>query len=104
LLKSQGTPDYLSSVLSEEGDEASADDDKSVFDKGDFGAAEPTDLYERAVQYVVKDKKPSTSYVQRRLGIGYNRAASLIERMEKEGIVSPQNHQGKREILVEDEM
>ena len=48
---------------------------------------------------VTRDKKASTSYVQRRLQIGYNRAASLIERMEKEGVVSAANHAGKREIL-----
>jgi S-DNA-T family DNA segregation ATPase FtsK/SpoIIIE len=100
-LKTQGTPEYLTSVTSEEEAEAS-DDKKAVFDKGDFSAEEPTDLYERAVQCVLRDKKPSTSYVQRRLQLGYNRAASLIERMEKEGIVSPPNHAGKREILVED--
>jgi S-DNA-T family DNA segregation ATPase FtsK/SpoIIIE len=52
---------------------------------------------------VRKDKKASTSYVQRRLQIGYNRAASLIERMEKEGIVGPPNHSGKREILIGNE-
>ena len=49
---------------------------------------------------MLRDGKASTSYIQRRLGIGYNRAASLIERMEKEGIVGPANHAGKREILV----
>jgi len=49
---------------------------------------------------VARDRKASTSYIQRRLQIGYNRAASLMERMEKEGIVGPANHAGKREILV----
>ena len=48
----------------------------------------------------MRDRKASTSYIQRRLGIGYNRAASIIERMEEEGIISPANHAGKREILV----
>jgi S-DNA-T family DNA segregation ATPase FtsK/SpoIIIE len=48
---------------------------------------------------VLRDKKCSTSYIQRRLGIGYNRAASLVERMEKEGLVGPANHVGKREIV-----
>ena len=52
------------------------------------------------VKVVLRDKKCSTSYIQRRLGIGYNRAASLVERMEKEGLVGPANHAGKREILV----
>ena len=57
--------------------------------------------YEQAVAVVLRDKKASTSYIQRRLQIGYNRAASLIERMENEGIVGPANHAGKREILVD---
>jgi S-DNA-T family DNA segregation ATPase FtsK/SpoIIIE len=47
----------------------------------------------------MRDKKCSTSYIQRRLGIGYNRAASLVERMEKDGLVGPANHVGKREII-----
>jgi hypothetical protein len=75
---------------------------------GDGGAsstrarsASPGDLYEQAVAVVLRDKKASTSYIQRRLQIGYNRAASLIERMEQEGIVGPANHAGKREILYE---
>jgi S-DNA-T family DNA segregation ATPase FtsK/SpoIIIE len=49
---------------------------------------------------VLRDRKASTSYIQRRLAVGYNKAASLIERMEKEGVVGPANHAGKREILV----
>ena len=59
-----------------------------------------TDLYQQAVQVVTRDSKASTSYIQRRLQIGYNRAASLMERMEQEGIVGQANHAGKREILV----
>ena len=59
-----------------------------------------TDLYQQAVQIVMRDKKASTSYIQRRLQIGYNRAASIMERMEQEGIVGQANHAGKREILV----
>ena len=58
------------------------------------------ELYDQAVKIVLRDKKCSTSYIQRRLGIGYNRAASLVERMEKEGLVGAANHAGKREILV----
>src|SRR3989304_4176731 len=58
------------------------------------------DLYDQAVAVVLRDRKASTSYVQRRLGIGYNRAASLVERMENEGLIGAANHAGKREILV----
>ncbi|QCI69160.1 DNA translocase FtsK [Phreatobacter stygius] len=99
-LKQQGAPDYLESVTTD--DEEAADgegEDGAVFDKGAFGD-EPADLYDRAIQVVMRDKKASTSYIQRRLQIGYNRAASLIERMEREGIVGPANHAGKREILL----
>ena len=66
-----------------------------------MGSAESDDPYEQAVAVVLRDKKASTSYIQRRLQIGYNRAASLIERMEREGIVGAANHAGKREILLE---
>ena len=59
------------------------------------------DLYARAVDIVLRDRKPTTSYLQRRLGIGYNRAASLIERMENEGIVGAPNRTGRREILLD---
>ena len=58
------------------------------------------DLYQQAVAVVMRDRKASTSYIQRRLQIGYNRAASIMERMEKESIVGAANHAGKREILI----
>ncbi|OUS17512.1 hypothetical protein A9Q97_01650, partial [Rhodospirillales bacterium 47_12_T64] len=58
------------------------------------------ELYDRAVAEVIKSRKASTSYVQRRLQIGYNRAATIIERMEDEGVISSANHVGKREVLV----
>ncbi|QFU14990.1 FtsK/SpoIIIE family DNA translocase [Microvirga thermotolerans] len=98
-LKRQGRPQYLEAVTADE-DEGGAGGDSPVFDQGEFGAP-GGDLYEQAVAVVLRDKKASTSYIQRRLQIGYNRAASLMERMEKEGIVGPANHAGKREILLE---
>jgi S-DNA-T family DNA segregation ATPase FtsK/SpoIIIE len=99
-LKSQGRPEYLADVLAEDEDMAEADEDGAVFDQGAFGAPSG-DIYDQAVAVVLRDKKASTSYIQRRLQIGYNRAASLMERMEKEGIVGSANHAGKRDILVE---
>jgi S-DNA-T family DNA segregation ATPase FtsK/SpoIIIE len=100
-LKAQGRPEYLADVLADDSEAADADDDGgAIFDQGAFGAPSG-DVYEQAVAVVLRDKKASTSYIQRRLQIGYNRAASLMERMEKEGIVGPANHAGKREILVE---
>ena len=60
------------------------------------------DLYQQAVDIVLRDRKASTSYIQRRLQIGYNRAATLMERMEQEGVVGQANHAGKREILIEE--
>ena len=98
-LKRQGRPQYLEAVTADE-DEGGAGGDSPVFDQGEFGAP-GGDLYDQAVAVVLRDKKASTSYIQRRLQIGYNRAASLMERMEKEGIVGPANHAGKREILFE---
>jgi S-DNA-T family DNA segregation ATPase FtsK/SpoIIIE len=96
-LKAQGVPQYLEAVTAEE----PAEDDKAVFDSTGMGASEGGDLYQQAVQIVMRDRKASTSYIQRRLQIGYNRAATLMERMEQEGIVGQANHAGKREILVE---
>jgi len=100
-LKSQGTPQYLEAVTAADDED---EDGNSVFDATAMGAAgDASDLYQQAVQVVLRDKKASTSYIQRRLQIGYNRAASLVERMEDEGIVGQPNHAGKREILVGEE-
>ncbi|MEA2865306.1 MAG: segregation ATPase FtsK/SpoIIIE, family [Bradyrhizobium sp.] len=98
-LKTQGQPEYLEAVTAEE----PTDEDGAVFDSTGMGAGEGTDLFAQAVAIVKRDRKASTSYIQRRLQIGYNRAASLMERMELEGIVGQANHAGKREILVEEE-
>ena len=83
--------------------EEPTDEDGAVFDSTGMGGGEGADLFAQAVQIVKRDRKASTSYIQRRLQIGYNRAASLMERMEQEGIVGQANHAGKREILVEEE-
>ncbi|MFZ5719658.1 MAG: DNA translocase FtsK 4TM domain-containing protein [Pseudomonadota bacterium] len=92
-LRDQGTPSYLDEVT------AGGDEDGEEGALG-LGGEESNDLYDRAVAVVTRDGKASTSYIQRRLQIGYNRAASLMERMEQEGVVGPANHAGKREILV----
>ncbi|MHB8284643.1 MAG: DNA translocase FtsK [Caulobacteraceae bacterium] len=93
-LRDQGTPNYLDEVTA-----APFDDDDVGPSGGEENSASGNDLYDQAVAVVTRDKKASTSYVQRRLQIGYNRAASLIERMEQEGVVGPANHAGKREIF-----
>jgi S-DNA-T family DNA segregation ATPase FtsK/SpoIIIE len=91
-LREQGEPQYLEEVT------AAADEDggEGGFDEG---GGSGDDLYDRAVAVVTRDRKASTSYIQRRLQIGYNRAASLMERMEQEGVVGAANHAGKRDIL-----
>ncbi|MGV9006890.1 MAG: DNA translocase FtsK, partial [Brevundimonas sp.] len=91
-LRAQAEPDYLDLVT----DDPDGDGDNAFSDEG---ASTGDDLYDRAVAVVTRDRKASTSYVQRRLQIGYNRAATLIERMEQEGVVSPANHAGKRDVL-----
>ncbi len=100
-LKTQGRPQYLDAVTSEEEAAGEEGEDGAVFDKGAMASSESEDPYDQAVAVVLRDKKASTSYIQRRLQIGYNRAASIMERMENEGIVGPANHAGKRDILVE---
>jgi S-DNA-T family DNA segregation ATPase FtsK/SpoIIIE len=95
-LKAQGAPEYVDAVT-EEAEEGEYGEAGAM---GGEGGASGDDLYDQAVAVVLRDKKVSTSYVQRRLQIGYNKAASLIERMEKEGLISPANATGKREILV----
>jgi len=98
-LRTQGRPDYLETVTEVDEEVEEPEDKGAVFDKGDMAAEDGNDLYDKAVKVVLRDKKCSTSYIQRRLGIGYNRAASLVERMEKEGLVGSANHVGKREIV-----
>ena len=99
-LKSQGQPEYLEEVTESDEEEG---EDGAVFDATGMGLAEGGDLYQQAVAVVKRDRKASTSYIQRRLQIGYNRAATLMERMEQEGIVGQPNHAGKREILIPEE-
>lgn len=100
-LKLQGRPEYLGTVT-EDADEVEEEpeEDTAVFDKGAMAEEDGNDLYDKAVKVVLRDKKCSTSYIQRRLSIGYNKAASLVERMEQEGIVGAANHVGKRAIIV----
>ncbi|MFN0265102.1 DNA translocase FtsK 4TM domain-containing protein [Tepidamorphus sp. 3E244] len=93
-LKAQGTPAYLEDVTEE------CEDDPVGGAATAEAGAEGGDLYDHAVAIVLRDKKASTSYVQRRLSIGYNRAATLIERMEEEGVISRPNAKGQRDILV----
>ncbi|WP_310649477.1 DNA translocase FtsK, partial [Candidatus Liberibacter sp.] len=93
-LKEQGKPQYIDLACPRE-ERGSAKNSS-----GNPGSTVSDDLYEQAVAVVLRDKKASTSYIQRRLGIGYNRAASLIERMEEEGVVSPASSTGKREIIL----
>ena len=90
-LKSQGAPEYI--------DEVTADPDEEA-EFGMDGGGTGDDLYDRAVALVAAEGKASTSFVQRHLQIGYNRAARIIEQMEKEGVVSEANHVGKREVLI----
>ena len=99
-LKTQGRPEYLGTVTEDtEATEEEMEEDAPVFDRSAMGEEDVNDLYEKAVKLVMRDKKCSTSYIQRRLSIGYNRAASLVERMEQEGLVGAANHVGKRAII-----
>jgi DNA segregation ATPase FtsK/SpoIIIE, S-DNA-T family len=90
-LKAQGAPAYLEGVTDEEEDED--------FPAGTLDGSSGDELYDRAVELVCRERKASTSFVQRHLQIGYNRAARIVERMEAEGVVSAANHVGKREVL-----
>jgi len=93
-LKQQGAPQYLEQITAEP-----EDGGDSLFGTGvEDGSGD--ELYDKAIAIVAQDKRASTSYIQRKLQIGYNRAARLIERMEEEGIVSAANHAGKREVLI----
>ncbi|MBR9983979.1 MAG: DNA translocase FtsK [Wolbachia endosymbiont of Homalodisca vitripennis] len=92
-LKTQGEPNYMEEITRE--------DENSFAESEGETDDEENDLYNQAVAIIQRDQKVSTSYIQRQLRIGYNRAANIVERMEKEGIVSAPSYSGKREILVE---
>jgi S-DNA-T family DNA segregation ATPase FtsK/SpoIIIE len=93
-LREQGQPQYVEEVTA-----GGEEDEEGAFDLGGGEGGGGNELYDQAVAVVTRDRKASTSYIQRRLQIGYNRAASLMERMEREGVVGAANHAGKREIL-----
>jgi len=99
MLKAQGAPQYRQDVTAEPNEAGADEDNPELFADGEGGGDE---LFDRAVEIVQRDRKASTSYLQRRLQIGYNRAATLIEKMEKAGIISEANAAGKRDILVDE--
>ncbi|MDF0600680.1 DNA translocase FtsK 4TM domain-containing protein [Psychromarinibacter sp. C21-152] len=97
-LKAYGPPDYVGGVVDGPDEEKESDIDLVLGLGGNTDGEDA--LYDQAVAIVIKDRKCSTSYIQRKLAIGYNKAARLVEQMEEEGLVSASNHVGKREILV----
>ena len=94
-LKSQGHPEYVEAVTADPDE----DEGGAALGLDDEGGGSGDRLYDEACAVVLRDRKVSTSYIQRRLQIGYNRAARIIERMEEEGLVTAPNHQGKRDII-----
>ncbi|MBM1220562.1 DNA translocase FtsK 4TM domain-containing protein [Ponticoccus sp. SC2-23] len=97
-LKGFGPPEYVSGVVEGPPEDSEANID-AVLGLGGNTDGEDA-LYDQAVQIVARDRKCSTSYIQRKLAIGYNKAARLVEQMEDNGVVSSANHVGKREVLV----
>ena len=87
-IKGQGEPDYVDVTTNQQLD--SLGNEESGGDE----------MYQKALDIVLNEKKVSISYIQRKLQIGYNRAARIVEEMEEKGVVSPPNHTGKREILI----
>jgi S-DNA-T family DNA segregation ATPase FtsK/SpoIIIE len=96
-IKSQGSPAYLDDITS-----GGPDGGFDLEGEGEAGGSEVDELYDQAVALVARERRASTSYIQRYLQIGYNRAARIIEEMERQGVVGAANHVGKREILVAD--
>lgn len=93
-LRAQGTPEYLDNIT--------VDEEQLNEDAAQQGSTKKNDIFHEAVEIVLRDQKASISYLQRRLSIGYNRAATLIERMEEEGIIGPSGPGGKRDILIDE--
>ncbi|NQW12339.1 MAG: DNA translocase FtsK 4TM domain-containing protein [Alphaproteobacteria bacterium] len=98
-LKTQGQPEYNESITE---DDDGLPDPLGFSGAGEDGGSSGDELYDQAVAIVAREGKASTSFIQRHLKIGYNRAATLIERMEADGVVGQANHVGKREVLVGD--
>ena len=90
-LRSQAAPDYIDEILS-------FVDEKEI-DDNNYGAVDKDELYQAALDIIKSEGKASTSFLQRKLQIGYNRAARIIDMMEADGIVSKANHVGKRDVL-----
>ena len=98
-LKKQGKPEYVSGIINGPDEETQDRIDKAMGLSSSESNSENA-LYDQAVAIVARDQKCSTSYIQRRLSIGYNKAAKIVEAMEEQGVVSAANHVGKREILI----
>jgi S-DNA-T family DNA segregation ATPase FtsK/SpoIIIE len=96
-LKSRADPDYIDEITEDDKGEGGAGSGGALADDDDGGSGDH--LYDQAVALVTRERKASTSFVQRHLQIGYNRAARIIERLEEEGVVSAANHVGRREVL-----
>jgi S-DNA-T family DNA segregation ATPase FtsK/SpoIIIE len=94
-LRAQGEPEYLDEVTEDDGS-AIGGDGSDMFGLGESSG---DDLYDKAVDIVLRERKASTSFIQRQLQIGYNKAANLVERMEREGLIGPASATGKREIF-----
>jgi S-DNA-T family DNA segregation ATPase FtsK/SpoIIIE len=92
-VKAQGSPSYLEDITIDKEEEAEITGDM-------MGEGKEVSLFDKAVAIVANDRKASTSYIQRRLGIGYNKAANLVEQMEREGMIGPSGPGGKREIFL----
>lgn len=102
-LRAQATPEYLDGVTDEGGFDASGSAVMSaMFGDDDDSEGKVDELYDKAVAVIAREGKVSTSFIQRHLQIGYNRAARIVEEMERQGVISPPNSSGKREILVRD--
>ena len=97
-LRAQGVPSYIELVT----DDPDAEEGGLGLPGEGGEDGESDQLYDQAIALVARERKCSTSFIQRYLQIGYNRAARIVERMEREGVVSPANHVGKREVLARD--
>ena len=96
-LREQGEPEYAAGVT--EGEDSGDAGTGAGMSAAEIKAGKDGDMYEQAKEIVIRDKKPTISYIQRRLGIGYNKAAGFMERMEQEGVVSAPDANNKRHIL-----